>query len=965
MQTWALILAGFVINGIVFISVFDIYFNTPLEDGLAPHKSKLPPPAKRLVFIVADGLRADKTLMLQPDGTSAAPFLRSIAENVGAWGVSTAGIPTATRPGHVAMTAGFYEDPTSVAKDIGGADLSFDDVFQDTTYTWSWDSPEVLDKVAIAHPDKMFSKKFPGARKYLSGIDPKDMDSWVFTEVKNFINEGKHDEHLKEKMSQDKVLFFLHLGGIDHAGYIVRPNSQRYLQHLRYLDDGIKDIVGQFEDFFEHDGKTAYIFTSDHGMTNWGAHGEGMPDEIHCPLIVWGSGIRKPIPEDNLNAYPDTLSQDWSMTKWKRTNIEQPSLAPLMASLIGVTYPMNAVYPFPEGFLDVPEEELFEIMYANLKQLLENYLAIEWSTHTGPLAFDFRKYHKLSGSYLTDIDALRDGKSYSQGIRMIREKTLIAVEGIQHYRLYSEVPLWIATFSSLFGWFCLCMMCLIQQHINVEDVRIATPLVSNTKTIILQCSVIAFIMDVIILYAQSTKFTNYLHFLLPLPIWTCVIMKWYEIDGILSAIKKMSELASMAAICVVGLCLYVTGLYYRGVMASLVVMLALWVYRFKKDKLDNDLMKYYVGVMIAFAIVCGKPTGDRDLNYNLALAGSALITIFASLVHKQLDWSAVKGNYIRHFGYRVGLYQICKIGVSTLILVHSSYLTLHDQRTPLTVQVPCWIILIVSIVEPTFVHTDVQSRLTAISLSIAAPYILLSIGQEPLSYLLMILALGLYVEVESHLTESHPIFLPRTSARDRNENNRNIMNGHGNVKQHKHTRSNDLLMVQSTVSEWRSLDFVSKTGVDSYCKKSVTTGDLRRGLATIIFCICGLIGAGHIVSINSFDVQDVFCFFTTHNPPIMGVLMVFKLTVSVMITFCFMRAANLATYTSLRNHSLIIFVMSSFVSMITFSLVTNKGTWTDIGEKVSHHLVIQAANMCYSLEFGLTHLLTTFRMYRN
>ena len=30
--------------------------------------------------------------------------------------MSHAAVPTATRPGHVAITAGFYEDPTSVAK---------------------------------------------------------------------------------------------------------------------------------------------------------------------------------------------------------------------------------------------------------------------------------------------------------------------------------------------------------------------------------------------------------------------------------------------------------------------------------------------------------------------------------------------------------------------------------------------------------------------------------------------------------------------------------------------------------------------------------------------------------------------------------------------------------------------------------------------------------------------------------
>ena len=41
---------------------------------------------------------------------------RGIIQEKGIWGVSHAAVPTATRPGHVALTAGFYEDPTSVAK---------------------------------------------------------------------------------------------------------------------------------------------------------------------------------------------------------------------------------------------------------------------------------------------------------------------------------------------------------------------------------------------------------------------------------------------------------------------------------------------------------------------------------------------------------------------------------------------------------------------------------------------------------------------------------------------------------------------------------------------------------------------------------------------------------------------------------------------------------------------------------
>lgn len=36
------------------------------------------------------------------------------------------------------------------------------------------------------------------------------------------------------------------------------------------VDSGVSEIVSVLEEFFGNDGRTAYVFTADHGMTNWG-----------------------------------------------------------------------------------------------------------------------------------------------------------------------------------------------------------------------------------------------------------------------------------------------------------------------------------------------------------------------------------------------------------------------------------------------------------------------------------------------------------------------------------------------------------------------------------------------------------------------------------------------------------------------------------------------------------------------
>uniref|UniRef100_A0A8D0L085 GPI ethanolamine phosphate transferase 1 n=1 Tax=Strix occidentalis caurina TaxID=311401 RepID=A0A8D0L085_STROC len=367
------ILAGLLVHCVFLVSIFEIYFSSPLVHGMTPQQTPLPPPAKRLVLFVADGLRADSLYELNSNNTPQAPYLRGILENNGSWGISHTRVPTESRPGHVALIAGFYEDVSAVAKGWKENPVEFDSVFNESKYTWSWGSPDILPMFAKgATGDHVYTFCYTAESEDFGAQDAAELDMWVFDHVKSFFNSSRSNQTLFSALNEEKVVLFLHLLGIDTNGHAHRPNSREYKENIKKVDEGVKEIASMIDNFYGNDGKTAFILTSDHGMTDWGSHGAGHPSETLTPLIVWGAGVNYP-QKVTSQFFEDNFLKEWKLENLKRLDVNQADIAPLMASLIGVPFPLNSVGTLPLEYLNNSAHFKAESMFTNAVQILEQF----------------------------------------------------------------------------------------------------------------------------------------------------------------------------------------------------------------------------------------------------------------------------------------------------------------------------------------------------------------------------------------------------------------------------------------------------------------------------------------------------------------------------------------------------------------------------------------------------------------
>lgn len=936
MKLWLVIAAGMVIHAIFFFSIFEIYFTTPLVNGMTPQRSPLEPPAKRLVFIVADGLRADKILSLMPNGKSPAPFLRNIIETKGLWGVSHATVPTATRPGHVALTAGFYEDPTSVAKDLQGKEVLFDTVFNESQYTWSWDTPKFLQKVTGGNHNRMFSEKYPGHMKFLAGINAEDMDSWVFSETHKLFERAKTDTVLNAKMAEDHVLFFLHLGGLDHSGYIVRPNSEAYLNHISFVDDGVEKVYKEFEAHFNNDGKTAYVFTSDHGMTDWGAHGDGTPAEVLTPLIAWGPGLRQPTRETR--KYSDGLSKAWSLSNYKRTDINQASMAAFLAALVGIPYPMNAVLPVPDQLFNITDHEMSEMLFANFRQLLAQCEALREDRERTALRMTFSPYKPLSddaGANLQNaIQAKINNKQYTEAIKEAKRCINMALRGIRYYRTYDRQNIWFSIVSSYIGWMIYLVSLLYEDHYGLSTSCQGPQLSKRFKGLIIGFFSLLSVIIFVVLYVQSTAWTNYFFILLPCPIWMAVLLRFDVFKQMTSIISTILPLLPYLLLTFIGLEVVVLGFYYREVMSLGIVCFAAWPWIFKKDEIEKRILIQWSVSCLTVAFFPAIPTGTRELNFNLVVLGGLLaIAVACFIVKKFASKQLAKRKLFLIFSF-----QIFILAVSVFIMRHTAEMAATNRRTPLISQALSWLFLGLGIIEPFLVTTDIRCRLFSIALAWMSPFILFSISYECLFLVVMCWNLYIWMLLEANLVNDYKELPSKITE-----------NGVGGKESPE----------QSTFLE--SLDFatISNQIASGKNRQGLVRADLRRAFYFIFLINTSLFGTGNLASVNSFDPAAVFCFLTISNPPFMGLLIVLKIIIPFILIACALRAVNLVTHVPLTSFILLTTFMGNIIDFQFFLLVDDEGSAMHVGETVSHYVIFSIIHMVTMLLFGLAYLLTT------
>ncbi|KAH6997502.1 GPI ethanolamine phosphate transferase 1 [Ilyonectria sp. MPI-CAGE-AT-0026] len=913
---------GFLAVAVVFhlvyiLSIFDIYFVSPIVSGMQlfgvqrPEASKAP--ADRLVLFVGDGLRADKAFQSFPEPypeseedvvpRPLAPFLRSRILDHGTFGVSHTRVPTESRPGHVALIAGLYEDVSAVATGWKLNPVNFDSVFNRSRHTWSWGSPDILPMFEHgAVPGRveafMYDSEFEDFSK-----DATHLDYWVFDHVKELFAEAATNATLNAALRQDKIVFFLHLLGIDTTGHGYRPYSKEYLHNIKVVDQGVKEVTDLIQKFYSDD-RTAFVFTADHGMSDWGSHGDGHPDNTRTPLISWGSGVATPeLYTDSIAPGHDQYSSDWGLDHVRRHDVSQADVAALMAYLIGTEFPANCVGQLPLTFMSADTREKAEASLVNAQVILEMYRVKEEKKKATEL--QYRPYEPLSEHALTPeqhiahIRTLVDSGRYEEAIEESNALIVIGLQGLRYLQTYDWLFLRALITVGYLGWIAYAVTTVLNLYVVQESIP---PQRTILGTMFFSSVLIALYASFIV---SKSPPQYYAYAFFPAMFWEEVYARRGTLAQGRKALFGHIQSGGAVATLVINITLYIgviqslaIGYIHREILTGLYILGAFWPILNGISFLRSHLLlslTWFVSclAMSTFTLL----PAMKVESIPLILVGGALMIVvgLAYLIFEDYvlsDFSSPKAKKDRLHTSRALLGAQIGLTILSMVVTQTTAMSLQaKQGLPRGNQIVGWIVLVVSLLMPLMYRLQPNKhymhRLVVMFLTCAPTFVILTISYESLFYVAFSITLLTWVRLEYSVAAMQP----------------------------------------------------KETKVVPGTFRPLQLSDARVALFFLVLFQSAFFSTGNVASISSFSLDSVNRLIPVFDPFSQGALLILKL----MIPFALI-SANLGVLNKMLGVApsalfMVVLAETDILTLYFFWVVKDEGSWLEIGSTISHFAI--------------------------
>ncbi|XP_059050889.1 GPI ethanolamine phosphate transferase 1-like [Achroia grisella] len=909
---------------------------SPIVRNVVPYQPHHEALADRLVLFVIDGLRAESFV-----NYSTMTYLREIANSHGRWGISHTRMPTESRPGHVAVIAGFYEDPSAIVKGWKENPVDFDSVFNQTAYTWCWGTYDILE---------IFTKGTVDSHIHINKMDPYDqtfsadknttlLDNWVFEKVRIFFQNARSDKVLYKKLHQKKIMFFLHLLGTDTSGHTHKPKSLNFLTTVKFVDENIKEVEKLIREFYHNDERTTFLMTSDHGMTDWGSHGAGLDHETQTPYVIWGAGVEQ-VEQGQLDLELDSETNGMSLKH--RVDINQADLAPLMSTILSIPVPVNSVGQLPSHLLNMSLANRAKAIYSNSRQLASQYNTQRLSIESNVIQKIYKPYKKFNHKKYQEVieftekmltNETQDNEDYEKLILLSTEVMHLSLSGLNYYHNYYQKPLLVLVTLSFIGWIGCLLKSLTEQRINsqVDASSIQNnsfSIIRNNFTINILNAVFLclLIVSISLLYVQNLPHQYYIYVLMPIYLWWNTLSSfkiWILLLKKIYRERKICTFLSEILFYILGSIAMGISFTYRWMLSIPILSMGLWPYLSSIKVYSTKLVLFsWTSSCILLSIFAFMPTVGKDTFIELVLlAGSIWSFVVAIYIWKFLI-PLYRANHIRRKDIVLTVLQLVLLILSLQNILVQSKRFENGTAVSQTHQALAWIIAATSVVMPLIFSRKLICRLMAINTSILNFYLLLSVSHEGLFMVALIFNMTCWICIEFKLMHLKNVKMTECTF--------------GNIE-----TSSNLITIE----------------------RSISNQDFRRAFYFTVYIILAFFGTGNIASLNSFEIRWVTCFITSFKPFIITGLILLKTLSPFLIVACSFRAIQLLTKAPTGYLVIIVLIYSNIMGILLLYNVKNTGSWLDIGMSISQFVIVQVITLFIVLIHQLAKLLTDINIY--